>query len=75
MSFASCNFKSITILDISGERPLALSVLGKLPRNLPDTVNGLSDERSGIWEGNTYRINCKYVMISQDKLLNLMQVG
>lgn len=66
MSFASCTFKSITILDISAESPLTLKVSGKLPRNLPDTLNGLSLERSGIWEGSTYWINSRYVIIRQE---------
>lgn len=33
------------------KRPFALTTSGNFPRYLPDTVIGLSEERSGIEEG------------------------
>lgn len=59
MSFALCIFKSIKKLFESAKTPLALKESGKLPRYLPDTINGPSDERSGTWDGNTCQRNCR----------------
>jgi hypothetical protein len=54
MPLSFCIFKSISKLLKSAKMPLTLRVSGKLPLYLPDKTNGPSDERSGIWEGNTY---------------------
>jgi len=61
MSLASSIFISITKLLKSAKSPLISRSLGKLPLNLPDKINGPSEERSGIWKGHTYdKIYCKY---------------
>lgn len=48
-----CTFKSMTKLLISAKVPRTWMESGKLPSYLPDMINGLPDERSGIWDGNS----------------------
>lgn len=53
MSFASCNFKSIVKLLVSGRMPSILGELGNFPQYLPNMITGLSNRRSGTREGYT----------------------